>query len=149
MNISKKNILEIREFMKNFLNLEYDGKVKLTHEELNNYLTSKKMFHVNHINFNKIKKIDILNGTYILVRDDIGKIIPYQRPTISLKSMLEQIKSQKNTITAKLIRKKYLEEQGYREISTGELLPIEYFEEEPEITQKINRIKVLKNRGIR
>ena len=45
-----------------------------------------------------------------------------------------------NKINSDLVRKRYLEEQGYREISNGEIIPIE---EELSITQKLNRIKDL------
>ena len=57
MNISKKYILEIREFMKNFLNLEYDGDQKLTHAEFNDYMTLKKRPHATRVSFDMIKKL--------------------------------------------------------------------------------------------
>ena len=88
MNISKKYILEIREFMKNFLDLEYDGDQKLTHAEFNDYMTLKKRPHANRVSFDMIKNESILNGTYILVRDDVGKVIPYRRPSFDLVQVL-------------------------------------------------------------
>ena len=146
MNISKKYILEIREFMKNFLDLEYDGDQKLTHAEFNDYMTLKKRPHATRVSFDMIKNESILNGTYILVRDDIGKVIQYRRPSFDLKTIFKQVNVEQNKINSDLVRKRYLEEQGYREISNGEIIPIE---EELSITQKLNRIKVLKKRGIR
>ena len=148
MNVSRKNILEIREFMWNFLNLKYDGKLKLTHEEFSNYLIMKGKTHLTHANFKKIKKEDILNGTYILVRDDVGKIIPYERP-INLSMLCNQIKQNEEKLKRDLIRKRYLEEQGYRELPNGEVLSNDFFEAEPCITQKLNRVKTLIRRGIR
>lgn len=146
MNISKKYILEIREFMKNFLDLEYDGDQKLTHAEFNDYMTLKKRPHANRVSFDMIKNESILNGTYILVRDDVGKVIPYRRPSFDLKTIFKQVNVEQNKINSDSVRKRYLEDQGYREIPNGEIVPIE---EELSITQKLNRIKVLKKRGIR
>ena len=148
MNVSRKNILEIREFMWNFLNLKYDGKLKLTHEEFSNYLIMKGKTHLKHDNFKKIKKEDILNGTYILVRDDVGKIIPYEMP-INLSMLCNQIKQNEEKLKRDLVRKRYLEEQGYRELPNGEVLSNDFFEAEPCITQKLNRVKTLIRRGIR
>ena len=68
--------------MFNFLNLEYDGDAKLTHEEFSNYLSLKNIPHINHVNIRKIKNHDILTGRYIFVKDDIGRIIPYERPIV-------------------------------------------------------------------
>ena len=39
--ISKKYILNIKEFMENFLGIEYEGKNKLTHKEMIYYLSEK------------------------------------------------------------------------------------------------------------
>ena len=63
--------------------------------------------------------------------------------------LCNQIKQNEEKLKRDLIRKRYLEEQGYRELPNGEVLSNDFFEAEPCITQKLNRVKTLIRRGIR
>ncbi len=107
--VSKKQIIEIEEFMEIYVGKKYDGEYKLTHSEMKIYMEMKHMPRLDRISFNKLDKNDISNGTYILVRDKVGKIIPYLNPKrISCNSLLEELHSEKNMKKLRQARAKIL-----------------------------------------
>lgn len=78
--VSKKYILDIKEYMVNFLNIHYTGYNKLTHKEMNIFLREKNRYTPDRVSFSKIKKEDILRGRCLLVKDELNQIIPYSNP---------------------------------------------------------------------
>lgn len=80
MKASKKYIISIWEFMENYYGVIYDGSYKLTHDELSYYLRDKKSLPVKRSSFKDAKDEDLLNGNIILVKDEVGKVIPYYNP---------------------------------------------------------------------
>lgn len=96
LKISKKYILNIREFMSNFLNISYTAKNKLTHKEMKRFLYEKNKIIPRVIRFNEIKKEDILRGNCILVKDVTNKIIAYDNPKKLEKIILEVLMKQQN-----------------------------------------------------
>ncbi len=80
MKVSKKYIISIWEFMENYYGVIYDGSYKLTHDELSYYLKEEKSLPVKRSSFKDTKDEEILNGNIILVKDEVGKIIPYINP---------------------------------------------------------------------
>ena len=80
MKASKKYIISICEFLENYYGVIYDGNYKLTHDELSYYLREKKALPVKRSSFKSAKDEELLNGNIILVKDEIGKVIPYCNP---------------------------------------------------------------------
>ena len=80
--VSKKYILNINKFMENFLGIEYVGENKLTHKEMNLYLSEKRLPKPNRISFYSIKEEDVLKGKCLFVKDEINKVLPYENPKI-------------------------------------------------------------------
>ena len=78
--VSKTYILNINEFMENFLDIKYEGKNKLTHKEMLIYLWEKKAVLPERISFKKINKEKILKGYCLMVKDESNKVMPYVNP---------------------------------------------------------------------
>ena len=88
--VSEKYILNIKEYMINFLGVSYTGCNKLTHKEMNIFLCEKKHCVPDRVSFSKIKKEDILKGKCLLVKDELNQIIPYSNP-MSLEKLMSEI----------------------------------------------------------
>lgn len=80
MKVSKKYIVSIWYFMENYCNIIYSDQYKLTHKEMAFYLWDKLNLILKKCNFSDVNKEKILNGEVILVKDEVGKIIPYYNP---------------------------------------------------------------------
>lgn len=155
MKVSAKYVIEIRKFMMNFVfndkdvnkGVVFDG--KLTHDDMNLYLFDKKYRIPKRAKFNQIKKTDLLSGKILLIKDEIGKVIPYHNPRITNIEMLEEelhsLENKKRTYKA---RREFLKSQGYVETCRGDVIEKQLIDEEEDyITSKINRNKVLVNRN--
>lgn len=82
MKVSKKYIIGIRKFLTNFVLVEYDEDKKLTHKYMHEFLSEKGYTIPTRAVYKKIKTSDILTGTFIFVKDEIGQVIPYQNPLL-------------------------------------------------------------------
>ena len=80
MKVSKKYIISIWEFIENYYGIIYDGNYKLTHDELSFYFNEKELMPLKRSNFKEAKDDKILSGEILLVKDEVGKIIPYVNP---------------------------------------------------------------------
>lgn len=80
MQVSKKYIVSIWYFIENYCNIIYSDQYKLTHKEMELYLWNNLNLVLKKCNFRDINREKILNGEVILVKDEVGKIIPYYNP---------------------------------------------------------------------
>ena len=88
--VSKKQIISIEEFMENYIGKQYDGDNKLTHREMMLYLYEKGLKVPRKVSFDIVRKETILNGTYIVVKDNASQVLIYENPRLkSLYSLLE------------------------------------------------------------
>lgn len=145
--ISLDQTIGIREFMKTYLNVEYQGDLKLTHYEMNRYLMEKGYPLPIKVSLSKVNSKKINNGTYVLVREESkkkkkGKIISYQNPlTLSFGSLMRELQEQKNYAKLRHIRKMILEESNLEEDSFGNIVEKDPEEEILEINVRVNRQK--------
>ena len=109
MKVSKKHIVNIKEFMSNYLNYPYTGKNKLTHKEMRIFLYEKKQKQPVSVDISIIKKEDILKGKYLFVKDNTEKIIPYKNP-MNLAILYEELSQERKKKDLEQIRKKIIEE---------------------------------------
>ena len=96
MNVSKKFIISIWEFMENYYGIIYDDNYKLTHREMCYYLSEKKNIYARRLGFKDINDAMILSGEVVLIRDEEGKIAPYVNPKRIRNLDLDDINSSKN-----------------------------------------------------
>lgn len=140
---SKKNILSIEEFMKNYIGVTYDEPDKLTHKVMNEYLIEKKGLFLNHINFKKVTKTTIATGNHLLVKDNNNQVLIYENPkAYSLNQLMRDLSNNLDSSNLRKIRNRILEEQGYKEITNGEVVEMEAFSSEEKVTCKVNRQKI-------
>ena len=144
--VSKKYIINIDEFMENYLGKVYNGNSKLTHNEMCIYLKSKDISIPNKVSFKCIKNEDILNGSILCVKDEENKIIIYRNPKlIDLNVLLNELKSEKNKRISMIARRTYLQSIGYIQLSNGYIAKEEDLEKN-QMRCIDNRTKKLINR---
>ena len=150
MNVSKKYIINIREFMDNYVGVNYNREYKLTHNEMNIFLYEKNKRGVDRSSFKKIKSEDIILGNVLLVKDEEGKVIPYINPKINkLDVLLKELNTKENIKRAKAKRHETLKSMGYTETRCGDIIKSSLIdEEETVITCKRNRAKKLVNNNM-
>jgi len=112
--VSDKQIISIEEFMNNYLGV-VDYKGRLTHRSMCEYLFEKGIMIPERVNFNSVNKESLLNGTYIVVKDKNSQVLIYRNPRYSLGSLLQELQSSANLSNLRSIRRKFLEDVGYRE----------------------------------
>ncbi len=114
--VSKKYIINIKEYMENFLGIKYEGKSKLTHNEMNYYLIAKQQEIPTVVSLYRITEEDVLRGTCLFVKDETNKVLPYANPErieeLMPKLLLEQ---EENDFSQR--RKKCLEETKQKRLS--------------------------------
>ncbi len=103
--ISKKQILNIQEFMANYIGKVYDKEKKLTHNEMYEYLMEKGIPIPKRANYDYVDKESLLKGTYLIVKDETSQIIIYKNPRMDLEVLLEQLQVQ-NNFKEKILLKK-------------------------------------------
>ena len=119
MKISKKQIVEIREFIRNYYSLECNWKGKLSHERMEEFLGMKGKYAV-RVKIDSIKKENILCGSCVFVRDEEGQVIPYQN---ILRIHFNADKTARTDYEA--LRLQLLEEQGLTYDERGKVITIE------------------------
>lgn len=155
--VSAKNFIPIREYCDNYLDLPFTWNGKLTHKRLVEYAFEKGKKLPRRGIFQEIKKEEILNGSYYLIKDEVGKIIPYQAQRLSFDSILADLNRVNKDVLARR-RESILREQGYVATNTGSIVrkgitdPDAYEEETIESLGSVlvnnNRVKRLVNRRI-
>ena len=81
---SKKQIVDIREFMELYIDKAYTWNETLTHKKMTEFLREKNRRVPDRVCYDLINKEDLLNGTYIIVKDEVGQTIIYENPRNSL-----------------------------------------------------------------
>ena len=143
MVVSEKQIISIGEFMENYLGIKYTRDNKLTHVEMLMFLRDKGNDIPERVNFDKIKKEQLLTGDFLAVKDEASKILFYKNPiNMKLKNLLSELKSQANLEQTRKARRYNLNEQGYQEAVNG-VVKKEDLEEEEISLAKPNRQKQL------
>ncbi len=146
--VSLKQTIEIREFMRTYLNVEYDGEEKrITHYEMNKYLMEKGYKLPVKVSFSKINKQKLSDGSYVLVREETkkkkkGKIIPYENPLLlSFGKLLNELQRERDYDKLRAIRESILAENNLEEDWLGNI--VERYPEEDivEVNVRINRQK--------
>lgn len=145
--ISLDQTIGIREFMRTYLNVEYNGDSRLTHYEMNRYLMEKGYKLPAKVSLSKVNNKKINNGTYVLVREESkkkkkGKIISYQNPlTLSFGALMIELQKQRNYEKLRHIRKMILEEENLEEDYFGNIVEKYPEDEILEINVRVNRQK--------
>lgn len=117
--ISKKQIIKVREFMTNYIGV-IPEKEKLSHKEMMEYLIDKNMELPTRINMDLVTKENLLNGTYIVVKDKFAQILIYRNPRLyDFDALLQELQSESNLKRLKKARKKIAKELGYTETKDG------------------------------
>ena len=117
---SEKYIIGIREYMEVFLKTTYSWRGKLTHKKLNEFLTDKGYALPKRSHFDELGTEDVLTGNIYLVKDEVGKIIPYKSRRLDLKQILSDLN--KNAAREKERRLEILKEQGLKETKYGTII---------------------------
>ena len=152
MKISTKAVIGIREFLFNYvMQKDKDDNLtsKLTHQDMVIYLFEKEYNVPNRVCFDRIKKQDILSGNILIVKDEMGKVIPYRNPRrVSLSSLERELNSEKVRKNNLRKRREFLSEQGLVELLSGQIVSENMFEESDlnRVSEHVNRQKKLLNR---
>ena len=117
---SEKNIIDIREYMSIYLRETYTWNGKLTHKKLNEFLEAKRCIVPHRISFSEIQNEDLLKGYFYLVKDEVGKIVPYVGNPLDLKGILKDMKKDKKLLEDR--RRKILKSQGLKETKNGTII---------------------------
>lgn len=140
--VSKQQIIPIEEFMEKYVGKIYDGQEKLTHHVMEMYLYEKGLAQVEKVSFDKVNNENLLNGTYIVVKDNRGQRIVYRNPRSSFKSLEEELRTLENLKKTRQARYLFLKEQNYSVAQNGVVNKEEIVEQEYMI-EKPNRQKIL------
>lgn len=145
--ISKKQIIKMNEFLENYVNIKYDSKEKMTHRNVNLFL-SEKGIYLRKVNFDKITNEDLLNGNIIAVKDENNQNIVYQNPRKDLTTLYEELSTSFNKYRVKVARKEVLKALGLIEVNNTVLKKTDLEEETYELENN-NRQKqfVIRNRS--
>lgn len=107
--VSKKQIVDIEEFMRLYIGKEYTWNLKLTHKNMELFLKEKGKPLPKRVCFDSILKEDILTGNFIVVKDKASQILVYKNPRITLTELLIDLKMNYNEDDMQLRRDKVLE----------------------------------------
>ena len=153
---SEKYIIGIREYMEIYLNAPYDWNGKLTHKKMYEFCGEKGYLLPKRGIFNQLDTEAVLRGDVYLVKDEVGKIIPYRNMRLNLKQILEDVRREDDYLPQR--RTRVLKEQGLRETVYGDIVkdgiidPEEFDESSPRklgsLLTNNNRVKKLVNRKI-
>lgn len=125
--MGKKQIIGIKEFLQNYYDMIYTGQNKLTHYEMNMFLSEKGEIIPFRCDFRNVDKESILKGNVIAVKDAAGQVLIYKNPRrVNFDDLLAELTSRRKKVERlKKVKK--------------EILKIEEIEEEYEL--KRNRYK--------
>ena len=82
--VSKKQIVDIKEFMELYVGKTYTWNLKLTHTNMEWFLREKGKVPPRRVDFLDVDKEGLLNGDLITVKDEEGKVLIYKNPRITL-----------------------------------------------------------------
>ena len=138
--VSKKQLVNMREFLENYCSLTCNWKGKMTHKRMREFLMENGK-HVMRGIIGEITDEEKLTGKYLYVRDETGQIIPYKNPTMDIirlkNSLITSNKEQLNQIRLNFLREQNLTYDEY-----GNVITIEEYEEKKRIEEE--RLEELK-----
>jgi acylphosphatase len=109
--MSKKQIIKIDEFLQNYYGISYNRNNKLTHHEMNLFLSEKGKRIPKKAIFKNIQKESILNGSVIAVKDQEGQILIYVNPIReNLEDLLNELKKDSVKEKLKEVKKQIISE---------------------------------------
>ena len=108
VEISETQIVDINEFMNNYVGIIYEWNDKLTHDNMIDFLLTKNK-RLKKVVFDDVSKEKLLTGEQIVVQDAVNKILIYENPRMELDALLEELHSISKK-ERKEIRKQILEE---------------------------------------
>jgi len=140
--ISKKQIVDLREFLYNYCGLTCNWKGKMTHKRMMEFLNEKRQYVKKGI-YGKISKEQKLKGDYIYVIDEEGKIIPYKNPLLSLNRLKLDLTTNNNVKKLEQIRMQILNSQGLTYDEYGNVITIEEAEKNKQRELELKREELL------
>lgn len=146
--VCEENIIGIREFMSEYLNVQYDKDERLTHYEMQDYLIEKGHPLPKRVSFDRVKENDINTGQYLVVREESkrhkkGRKLIYENPIpFRPKDLLNELNTSITNEQLAKTREKILNEEF--DLGTdiyGNIVPKKELYDECEymITSSINR----------
>ena len=73
LKVSSKYVINIHEYMMNFLDIQSYHNNKITHKDMNIFLKENNLKIPHRIKFSEAKEEDILRGNCLIVKDDINQ----------------------------------------------------------------------------
>lgn len=160
--ISVEKTIGIREFLREFMGIEYEYDNYLTHHIMRKYLIEKGYDLPVRVNYKDVREEDIFTGRYIAVREETknkkkGGILVYANPMyLSENRLLEKIKDDVGYDKISLMERRreiVLEEYNMYLNADGETVQItipketsevidNYQDDEYDIDSSVNRQKV-------
>lgn len=138
--VSKKQLVNMREFLENYCSLTCNWKGKMTHKRMLEFLTENGKHVIRGI-IGEITDEEKLTGKYLYVKDETGQIIPYKNPTMDIirlrNSLISPDKEKLNQIRLNFLREQNLTYDEY-----GNVITIEEYEEKKRIEEE--RLEELK-----
>lgn len=89
--VSKKQIVDIKEFIELYVGKAYTWSLKLTHNNMEWFLREKGKVPPRRVDFEDVDKENLLNGNLITVKDEEGKVLIYKNPRITLTQLQEEL----------------------------------------------------------
>ncbi|MBP3766361.1 MAG: hypothetical protein J6G98_04195 [Bacilli bacterium] len=117
--VSKKQILDIKEFMELYVGKEYTWSEQLTHNKMTEFLNIKKIHAPNRVCFDHMEKEDLLNGNYLVVKDEVGQTMIYENPRRSLVKLQVELNMSYNEEEMEK-RRKFALDSYYDELENSE-----------------------------
>lgn len=152
--LSLSNTIGIREFINEYLDVDYSDDERITHYSMVKYLMEKGYKIPDRINFDDVKENDIETGRYIAVMEETkkkkkGKILIYENPKkLNMNKLLKELKHSTNSDKLKETRERILNttfgltDDGFQGIIPLEEKKQQEKEDSYEVTSSINRQKV-------
>ena len=106
--VSKKQIIDIKEFMELYVGKAYTWNLKLTHNNMEWFLREKGKVPPRRVDFIEVDKENLLNGNLVTVKDEEGKILIYKNPRITLTQLQVELNKFYNEDEMKLRRENAL-----------------------------------------
>ncbi len=151
--ISLDQTIGIREFMSEYLGIDYKKPHKLSHQMMDMYLLEKGYGLPRKVNYQEVDQQGLLMGEYLAVRSETtrkkkGTIQIYENPKkLYHQSLLRQLKKEANEYRLRKVRQNILNSLGLALLEQDEIISLDDFnrqnlEESYDISEKVNRQKV-------
>lgn len=139
--ISKKQEIDIREFLSNYCSLRCDWKGKLTHKRMREFLMEKGRY-LSRGKIGEITKEQKLTGEYLYVVDEVGQIIPYKNPGMELRRLKVSLMLSSDPKKLEEIRLKNLRDENLTYDEFGNVITIKEYEEKKRIEEELKEEEI-------